>query len=65
MAGCISLTSWRPTDSEDEIDRRAQQWELLFQGLDLFGDCSVYYMIRRDDLRHRRWDKAWFCMQAT
>ena len=55
----------RPTDTQDEIDQRAGQWELLFQDLYPFGDCSLYYIIRRDDLIHRRWDKAWFWLQAT
>jgi len=54
-----------PTQDWDQIRRRAGDWELLFQSIDVFDDCSIYYMIRREDLKNRRWDKARFCVQCT
>jgi len=45
--------------------RRAEEWELLFQILDMGGDCSLYYVIRRNDLLAQKFERAWWARQCT
>ncbi|MDL2234664.1 DUF1963 domain-containing protein [Christensenellaceae bacterium OttesenSCG-928-L17] len=67
-------------DPELELERMGGMpeagWELLLQldsdvfedmgiGSIMFGDCgSVYFGIRSDDLRAKRFDKTWFTLQC-
>ena len=62
------------TEQENaDIIEKAKDWMLLFQmstietdGFELmFGDCgSIYYWIRKEDLKNRRFDKAWLVLQC-
>ena len=49
---------------EEQIDW-ALGLETLFQAIDCVGDCSLYYMIQREDLLGRRWDKFRWTLQCT
>jgi uncharacterized protein YwqG len=57
---------------EPLIRERVEEWELLLQvdwdphaGMEWPGDGRIYYMIRRQDLGMRRFDKVWFVLQST
>jgi len=50
-------------EAKERITR--EPWELLLAAIDCIGDTSMYVMIRREDLRARQWDKAWFVLQST
>ena len=62
------------TDAEKaDIAEKAKDWVLLFQMSTIetddyelmFGDSgSVYFWIRKEDLRERRFDKAWLILQC-
>lgn len=56
-----------------DIAEKAKDWVLLFQMSTIetddfelmFGDCgSIYFWIRREDLRERRFDKVWLVLQC-
>jgi uncharacterized protein YwqG len=57
---------------EPLIREHVEEWELLLQvdwdphaSMEWPGDGRIYYMIRRQDLETRRFDKAWFVLQST
>ena len=62
------------TDAEKaDIAEKAKAWVLLFQMSTIetddyelmFGDSgSIYFWIRKEDLRERRFDKAWLILQC-
>jgi uncharacterized protein YwqG len=64
-----------PIVSEEKrriLFERSKTWELLLQvdtqdelnGM-IWGDCGkIYYMIRKEDLAIRKWDRVWFCLQC-
>lgn len=62
------------TDAQKaDIAEKAKDWVLLFQMSTIetddfelmFGDCgSIYFWIRREDLRERRFDKVWLVLQC-
>lgn len=65
----------KPRDRQEAIDFSTRDWLLLFQldSIDFdkdnfelsFGDCGrIYYYIKRDDLKNRRFDKAWLVLQC-
>ena len=60
-------------DIKADIASKAGDWMMLFQmstvetdGFELvFGDCgSIYFWIRKQDLKERRFDKAWLILQC-
>ena len=60
-------------DMRADIAAKASDWIMLFQmstieteGFELmFGDCgSIYFWIRRQDLKERKFDKAWLILQC-
>ncbi len=68
--------SWNkiPQEVLDEAERTSQEkWQLLLQ-LDtvesddfelMFGDCGrLYFWIKKEDLKNRRFDRAWLILQC-
>ena len=58
----------------EEIEKHASEWTLLFQldsfysgdfGLSFVDAGRIYFYIREEDLRLRRFDKAWLILQTT
>jgi len=57
---------------EKGLDAGASDWRLLLQvdseeriGM-YWGDCGrIYFLIRQEDLRHRRFEKVWLILQCT
>ncbi len=58
-----------PLSGDPERRRDQVDWmlglETLFQAIDAVGDCSLYFMIHRDDLLARRWDAFRWTLQCT
>ena len=72
---CGNAESYRntPEDVEEDINKAAKDWMLLFQmasieddGYELmFGDLgNIYFYIRRKDLEKRDFDKVWLALQC-
>lgn len=62
-----------PEEELAKIEAEADEWTLLFQldtvehdGFELmFGDCGrIYFYIRKDDLKARRFDRVWLILQC-
>lgn len=64
-----------PDESEEQMPeyrRRARNWRLLFQvptveeiGME-WGDVGcLYFWIREEDLRQRRFDRCWMILQSA
>ncbi|MBQ7989445.1 MAG: DUF1963 domain-containing protein [Oscillospiraceae bacterium] len=60
-------------EDKEDIARKAKDWMLLFQMSTvetddfelMFGDCgSIYFWIRKGDLKERRFDKVWLVLQC-
>jgi uncharacterized protein YwqG len=56
-----------------DITDKAKDWMLLFQMSTIefedyelmFGDCgSIYFWIRKEDLKERNFDKVWLVLQC-
>ena len=72
---CGNAESYRKTSKEEarEIEEAASDWTLLFQMASIededfelmFGDLGdLYFYIRKQDLKERRFDKAWLVLQC-
>ena len=72
---CGDAKSYRetPEDVKAEIKEAASDWILLFQMASIqeeafelmFGDLgNLYFYIRKDDLKARKFDKAWLVLQC-
>lgn len=69
----VGITFPRERDRQETIDFSVRDWLPLFQ-LDSvcdgdfelsFGDSGrIYYYIKRDDLKNRRFEKAWLVLQC-
>ncbi len=72
---CGDAKSYRntPEDVKADISKAASEWILLFQMASIqeddfelmFGDVgNLYFYIRKDDLKAKRFDKAWLVSQC-
>lgn len=73
--GFYAGRGWPKMSEKEKADliERAKEWVLLFQ-LDtvetddyciMFGDCgSIYYYIKKEDLKNLRFDKSWLVLQC-
>ncbi|MBR2460143.1 MAG: DUF1963 domain-containing protein [Clostridia bacterium] len=72
---CGNPESYRNTskDIEDDINKSATEWILLFQMASIqeddyelmFGDLgNLYFYIRKQDLKERNFDKVWLVLQC-
>ncbi|MDE6592635.1 MAG: DUF1963 domain-containing protein [Oscillospiraceae bacterium] len=62
-----------PTKITEEMENAAEDWLMLMQmdtidnekEVMMFGDCGrIYYCIRKQDLKERRFDKIWLILQC-
>jgi uncharacterized protein YwqG len=68
----VGGSSQRDTTRAEELARDAGAWRLLLQvdsdddaGM-MWGDVGrLFYWIRSDDLRERRWDRVWMVLQCS
>ncbi len=67
----MSVESFCPRDADEESDPEGVAWELLLQvdydvaaSMTWPGDGRLYYMIRREDLRQRRFDRTCIVLQS-
>jgi len=72
---CGNAEGYRSTSEDENVDilQKAAEWTLLFQmasieddGFELmFGDMGcIYFYIRKQDLKERRFDKIWLVLQC-
>lgn len=72
---CGDSKSYQETSDEENIDiyEKASGWILLFQmstiekdGFEImWGDCGcIYFYIKKDDLKNKRFDKVWLVLQC-
>lgn len=62
-----------PTEITEEMENAAEDWLMLMQmdtidnekEVMMFGDCGrIYYCIRKQDLKERKFDKIWLILQC-
>jgi uncharacterized protein YwqG len=65
-------TDGAPNPEVAEVGLEAGRWRLLLQvdsdrhaGMSWCGDDTLYYMIREEDLRARRWDQTWVVIECS
>lgn len=72
---CGDSKSYQETSDEENADiyEKAREWILLFQmstiekdGFEImWGDCGcLYFYIKKDDLKNKRFDKIWLVLQC-